>query len=126
VKFAEKAIEKTGNPEVKQLAQTIKNDHNKCLQKLMTQAEKQNLSVVQGLSKEHQEIANRLNELESNEFDREYVRGVIDRHQKMTKYSDEQVKNGKDEEITKMCKEAKDVVKGHLDAARKVQANLNR
>ncbi len=126
VKFAETALETTSNPEVKKLAQTIKDDHNICLKQLMVQADKLKLSVVEGLSKEHKEDKDRLSKFEGNEFDTEYVRGVIERHEKMNQRSNGQIKNGKDQEITTACKEAMTKIKGHLEAARKVQTNLKK
>lgn len=126
VKFADTAVEKTKNPEIKKLAETIKNDHNACLEKFMAQAKTLKLGVVEGLSKDHQEAAANLAKLEGDEFDKEYVRGVIDRHEKLILSSDKQIKDGQVEGISTMSKEALVVMKTHLESARKVQANLKK
>ncbi len=126
MKFAETALDQSQSKEVKTLAQTIKDDHNACLEKLMVQAKKEKLGVVEGLNKENKEAAKQLSELKGNEFDLEYVRGVIERHEKMMKCCDDQIKSGKVAEITTLCEDSKAAIKEHLVAARKVQVNLKK
>lgn len=126
VKFAETAVDTTTNPEVKKLAQTIEENHEACLKKLMAESRKLKLAVVEGLSKDNRETATRLAKLEGNEFDREYVRGVIERHEKMVQCCDGQIREGKVDDITTMCKADLPVIRQHLEAARKVQSNLKK
>ncbi len=126
VKFAETAVETTKNEGVKKLARTIEESHNGCLKNLMAEASKLKLGVVEGLSKEHRLDTARLSELKGEEFDREYVRGVIERHEKMVKCCDGQIKDGKVDGITKMCKDDLTVIKQHLAAARKVQTSFEK
>jgi putative membrane protein len=126
VKLAETALETTKNPEVKKLAQTLEDNHTVCLKKLMAEATKLKIGVVEGLSKDHREATIRLAKLDGNEFDREYVRGVIERHEKLVQCCDGQIKDGKSDGITTMCKEDLVVIKQHLEAARKVKTNLEK
>jgi putative membrane protein len=124
VKFAETAIKRATNPEVKQFAQKLKEEHNQCLKTLMDQAAKYKLAVVEGLSKEHKEITDRLSKLEGKAFDQAYVRGVIERQEKAISSCEGQIKEGKVDEIKSFCKDAMPKIKEHLEAARKVQADI--
>jgi putative membrane protein len=124
VKFADTAIKQAVNPEVKQLAAKLKDEHTQCLKKLMTEAAKDKLAVVQGLSKEQQASADRLSKLEGKAFDQEYVRGVIERHEKAIATCEGQIKDGKVGDIKTYCTEAMPKIKAHLEAARKVQAEI--
>jgi putative membrane protein len=124
VKFAETALETSENEEVKKLAQDIKDGHKGCLKKLMDEATRLKLGVVEGLSEEHRETKARLAKLKGAEFDRTYVRGVIERHEKLVECCESQIKDGKADQITTMCKADLPVVKEHLEAARKVQKEL--
>lgn len=124
IKFADTAIQRANSADVKQLAQHVKDDHNQCLKKFMDEAKNEKLAVVEGLDKEHREIADRLGKLEGKPFDQEYVRGVIERHQKAVQMCEAQIKDGKDKEIIAMCKEALPKLKAHLEEARKVEEKL--
>jgi len=124
VKFAQIAMKRATNPDVKELAQKINDEHSQCLKTLMDHAAKDKLAVVQGLSKEHKETADRLSKLEGTAFDQEYVRGVIERHEKAIRTCESQIKDGKVEEVNAYCKEAMPKIKAHLEAARKVQGEI--
>ena len=125
VKCAESAVKRGTNPEVKQLAQKISDEHNQCLKKLMDLAAKDKVAVVEGVGKEQKETADKLSKLEGKAFDQEYVRVVIERHEKAIISCEGQIKEGKSGEITSFCKEGLPKLKEHLEAARKVQANIN-
>lgn len=124
VKFAETALETSQNEAVKHLAQEIKDKHNVCLKKLMTEATKLKLGVVEGLNAESRETKARLAKLKGDEFDRAYVLGVIERHEKMIECCEAQIKDGTANQITTMCKADLSVIKEHLEAARKVKKEL--
>lgn len=126
LKFAETAMETTKDEGVRKLARTIEESHNDCLKHLMSEATKHKLGVVEGLSEEHMQVKARLAELKGDEFDREYVRGVIARHEKMIKCCDGQIKDGKVDGITRMCRDDLTVIKQHLAAARKVQTSFEK
>lgn len=123
-KLADIAIQRATNPEVKQLAQKLKVEHGQCLKQLMTLAATHKLAVVEGLEKEHQATVDRLSKLEGKAFDQEYVKGVIERHEKGILSCDGQIKDGKSADITTFCKDAMPKIKEHLEAARKVQSEI--
>lgn len=124
IKFAETALKRSASPDVKQLAQTIKDEHSQCLKKLSDEAAKHKLAVVEGLNSEQKDTLDRLNKLEGKAFDQEYVRGTVERHEKAIRACEAQIKDGKIESIKSYCKEGLPKLKDHLEAAKKVQANL--
>lgn len=124
VKLADTAQTRAFSPDVKQLAKTIRDEHKTCLDKLMAEAKNEKLAVVEGLDKEHRELVDRLSRLEGKPFDQEYVKGVIERHQKAIQMCETQIKDGKDQEITAFCREALPKMKAHLEEARKVQEKI--
>jgi putative membrane protein len=123
-KFADTAIARTTNADVKQFAQKIKNEHEQCRKQLMEEAAKHKLAVVQGLDKEHREAADRLNRLEGKAFDQEYVRGLIARHQKAIQFLEHQAKQGQVAEIKALAEKTLPKLKAHLEDARKLEEKL--
>lgn len=120
-KLADTVIDRSENPDVKQFAQTLKDDHTHCLNQLMAQAHKDKLSVVEGLDKDQKETANQLDKLEGDAFDQAYLRGVIQRHEEGISCLEAQIKDGTSVNITAICNESLPKVKKHLAAARKLQ-----
>jgi len=124
VKCAEKAAKSASSEEVRRLAQTIADDHKKIREDLMGQAKRMKLGVVEGMSKEHREMYERLAKLDGKEFDREYVRSLVDGHEKSVKMYKKWAKDAKESGVREAAEAAMTKSQDHLEKAKKLQATV--
>lgn len=122
--FAEIAEKKAGAEDVRKLATAIKEENQQCVQRLMDLAKKHKVAVVQGLSKEHKAAAERLGNLESKAFDEEYLRGVVDQHQKVIAICEAYLREGTADDIKAATKEGLAKMREHHDRAQKLLKNV--
>lgn len=124
VKFAEKAAKNANNEDVRKLAETIAADHKKIRDNLLDQARKHKLGVVEGLDKKHREQYDKMAKLEGAEFDREYLRCLVEGHEKSVKLYKKWAKDAKDAGIRETADSALIKVQDHLAQAKKLHAKV--
>ena len=83
VELGRLAQERAMNPVVKGFAQMMINDHSKGLDSLKPIASRQGTPMVAQLDEEHRQLRDRLATLRGAEFDREYMRAMVDGHEKV-------------------------------------------
>lgn len=87
VALAQVAERKAQNQQLKQFAQTIRQDHSQANQQLQPLAQKHGLTTTPTLSEKHQKKMDRLQALSGAEFDREYAKEMLrDHHKDVAKY----------------------------------------
>jgi putative membrane protein len=122
--LAERAAKKTSNEEVRKLANELATQHAKCRDTLLEQAKKLKVAVVAGTDKHYRETADRLAKLKGADFDRAYVRHVIEGHEKGLKMMKKWSKSTTDADIRKEVDQFTRTLSDHLEQARKVQKDL--
>jgi putative membrane protein len=80
IQLGDLAVERAQNPQVKQFARTMVEEHNKTLGELKQLAARENIPVAAGANDEHRELHTRLSKLSGAEFDREYVDAMVEAH----------------------------------------------
>jgi len=81
VELAKVASKKAVNPEVKRFAQMMIQDHTKAGDALKDVAGKFNVAPAPQVDDKHQDLMNRLSKLSGAEFDREYMKAMVDDHE---------------------------------------------
>jgi putative membrane protein len=117
VKISELAAKNATNADVKSLAQHLAKDHSKLNKDLMEQAEGLKVAVVTGLEKDRQEKYNQLSKLEGAEFDREYLRQMIEGHEASIKLFENQAKSGTHEKLRTLAAQTLPALRQHLKMA---------
>ena len=79
-KFAQLASEKAQNPQLKQYAQKLAQDHKQSQQELEKLAQKHNVTLPTSVDEKCKEEIARLQALSGEEFDREFAKGAIEGH----------------------------------------------
>src|SRR5688572_650329 len=79
-KVAELAQQKAQSPEVKQFAQTLKQDHQKWQQDLERIAQKHSVTLPTSVDAKCQEEISKLEALSGAEFDKEFAKGSVEGH----------------------------------------------
>ena len=153
VELGRMATQKAVNPEVKRFAQMMIDDHTKAGTELKQVAAQYNVDTVDE-SKEfdkHKDAMDRLSKLRGGEFDKEYVKAMVDDHQnavdslesrvdstaslkdkitdkdaKDTQVIPEKTDNAVAASVNQWAAQALPVVRHHLDEARALNDTLDR
>jgi putative membrane protein len=80
IQLGQLAAERAQNPQVKQFAQTMVDDHTKAQEQLKTVASNQNIPIPSALDGKHQKLHDKLAKLQGAEFDRAYMDAMVDGH----------------------------------------------
>ena len=83
VKLGQVAAEHTQSPQVKDFAQMMVRDHSKAGSELKQAVSRFDVSLPAALDEEHQRLYDRLSKLHGAEFDREYMKAMVDGHMKV-------------------------------------------
>jgi len=124
VKFADMAIKSARNDEVTKLARKVRDDHQKIRDSLLDRAKEMKVAVVEGLEKHHREMYTRLGKLEGSAFDREYLKYLVEGHEKGVEMYRKWAKDARDSALRDVASRALNNAKSHLEEARQLQARL--
>jgi putative membrane protein len=80
IQLGQLAVERAQDPQVKQFAQTMIDDHTKAQEQLKTVAGSQNIPIPGALDGKHQKLHDKLAKLQGAEFDRAYMDAMVDGH----------------------------------------------
>jgi putative membrane protein len=111
------AQSKAQNDAVKQFAQRMVTDHSKANDELMSLAKSKNVDVPSSLDKQHQAHMDKMNKLSGPQFDREYMKHMVDDHKKTVADFEKQAKGGKDNELKSWADSKLPTLREHLKMA---------
>src|SRR5262249_15319133 len=111
------AKERAGRDEVKQYAQKLIEDHSKANRELGLIAKQAKLAITAALDKEHRALADKLRKLEGSEFDRVYLRHMVEGHQKALALLEAQASSGENRDLRAYAEKTVPVVREHLKRA---------
>jgi putative membrane protein len=80
IRLGELAAGRAQNAQVKQFAQMMVRDHGKALNELKQAVKSAAITEPANLDSKHQELYERLSKLNGAEFDREYMKAMVDGH----------------------------------------------
>jgi len=124
--FAERAVKNADSADVRKFAQRLIDDHEKLNQKALDLAKELKIGVVSGVNKDHKDALAKLLTTSGKEFDRNFVRIMVQNHEKSVKMLEANAKGSKSAEVRKMAADALPVVRAHLEEARKLDKSLNK
>jgi putative membrane protein len=120
VKLGELATKQATDEKVKAFAQKMVKDHGAMNDKLAEMAKGLKLAVVTGLEKDAKATYDRLAKLKGAEFDREYMKVMVDDHEKAVTLFEREAKTGTDAGMKAFAIENVAHVKDHLKDARDI------
>jgi putative membrane protein len=80
IQLGQLALQQAQDPQVKQFAQMMVDEHTSALQQLRSVATSQGLQVASELDSKHQKQHEKLSKLQGAEFDRAYMDAMVDSH----------------------------------------------
>jgi putative membrane protein len=83
VELGRLAVQKARSAEVKQFAEMMVRDHTKAGNELKQAVAAHNVETPKALDAEHRQLEGRLSRLDGAEFDREYMKAMVEGHKEM-------------------------------------------
>lgn len=121
---AKLALTKTKNAEVKQYAQQMIADHTKAANELKPLAAKEKVTLPTEPDAAHKTMADSMSKLSGDEFDKEYLKGQVDDHEKAVALFEAQSTGGTDTDAKAFATKTLPTLKMHLEMAQKLSAKM--
>ena len=113
-----------GSPEARQFAQRMVNDHSKANGQLKEIAAAANIPLPETPDAEDQAMRERLEKLQENAFDRDYIRGQITAHQETVQLFEYEIGSGQDAQLKNFASQMLPVLMRHLEMAQQIETQL--
>lgn len=124
VKLGQLAAERASNADVKAFAQKLVDDHSKANRELERIAASQNAATPGELKGKHQKAYDKLSKLSGDEFDKAYVKHMVDDHQKAVKLFERQAKSASDAPLKQFASDTLPKLQDHLAEAKRLESEV--
>lgn len=124
VKLGELASTKAQNPDVKAFGQKMVTDHGKANDELKAIAARKNVTLPTDVNAEQKETYDKLSKLSGAEFDKEYVKTMVDDHQKDLDEFKDEADDGDDADVKAFAAKYAPVIQSHLDMIKGIQDKM--
>lgn len=121
INFANLAISKTSNADIKTYANMMLKDHGAANDELMALAKSKNISLPVSMSSEHQKTRNELAEKSGTDFDKLYLDVMEKDHVKVLAFMEHEAREGTDPDLKAFASKTVPVINAHLNAVRKIK-----
>jgi putative membrane protein len=121
VKLGQLAQERAGNPEVKKFGEKLAEDHTMANKELMALLRKKGMAMpTKELPQKMQDTYNRLSRLKGEEFDRVYLKDMLQDHRHDIALFESISKTGKDADIRAFAMKTLPTLREHYQKAREL------
>ena len=124
VQLGQFAAQKASNPDVKQFAQKMVDDHSRANDELKNVASQKNVTLPTDLPPEEQQLRDRLQNMSGQEFDRTYMRHMVQDHVKDVAEFQREATRGQDSDVKQFASKTLPVLQQHLKMARQVASKV--
>lgn len=126
VKLGQLALTQSTNDEVKSFAQRMITDHSKANDELKRIASKYGVSFPADLEREQKGMYEHLSELRGADFDREYMRHMLEDHIRDVQSFQNQAKKGENPDLKAFAANRVNTLEQHLKMAKDVHGDVER
>ncbi len=124
VKLGELAASKAQSPEVKAFGQRMVVDHGKANTDLKALAAEKNITLPSDVNSEQKEMYDKLSKLSGAEFDKEYVKGMVEDHEKDVAEFQKQSTGAEDSGVKAFASKTLPTLKSHLDQIKTINGKM--
>lgn len=118
------AQQKAASPDVKAFGEMMVRDHTKALDALRQVADTQNLQVPAKIDEKNEELIDRLSAFSGGEFDREYMKAMVEKHEATLEKLEGKAADGSDP-MQLFSSETLPTVRRHLEHAQQTLDRLS-
>jgi len=126
IQISKLADNRSESTQVKDFATMVVKDHKHVGDKLADLLKGRKLAIAAGFDKETTDEVNRLSKLEGKEFDRAFLQTMVKGHKESIAMLENQVKNGKEEDIRAYAKEVLPHLRTHLTKAEELAKTVGK
>ena len=126
VMLGQMAQQKAASPEVKEFGTMMVRDHQTAGQELKSIAAKHNIELKTELDGDHKDLHERLAKLSGAEFDREYMKAMVDDHEKAVDDAKEKAEGSDNPDIKRWASKTLPTLQQHLERARQNNQTLEK
>jgi putative membrane protein len=124
VKLGQMATKQAANEEVKKFGQRMVDDHSKLNSDLTKLAGQKGVTLPQVLDKKHQDKVDKLAKLGGVDFDKEYMKEMVDDHESDVKDFEKAAKDAKDAGVKSFAAGAISTLQDHLRTAKDIESRV--
>jgi putative membrane protein len=124
VKLGQMAQDKGMSQRVKDFGAMMVKDHTAAGDELKSMARQKNVTLPETMSNDHQNKADDLNKKTGKDFDRAYMKAMVDGHQSTVDDFEKASKNTKDADVKAWVDKTLPTLKMHLDSAKAIRKSL--
>jgi putative membrane protein len=125
VQLADVAMQKTQNQEVRNLAQTIKTDHEQLNSQMEQLAQQKQVMLSDSLMDDHRKKVEDLQQKSANEFDKAYVDMMVKDHKDDIDKYEKMRDDTQDSDLQALINNSIPVLQKHHDQAKQLQESMN-
>jgi putative membrane protein len=125
IELGKLAQERASNPEVKEYGERMVEDHSKALEKLKETASDLKVTIPSELQAKHKSTVDRFSKLSGEEFDRAYMKHMVQDHKKAVNLFEKTAKNAQNAEVKNFASETAPTLREHLTEAQKIEAQVS-
>jgi len=124
VKLGQMAQDKATSQRVKDFGAMMVKDHTAAGDELKNMARQKNVTLPETMSNDHQKKTDDLNKKTGKDFDKAYMKAMVDGHQSTVSDFEKAAKNTKDADVKTWIDKTLPTLKMHLDSAKAIQKSL--
>ena len=124
VQLASLAVTRSQNPDVKDFGKRMIDDHSKANDELKPIAASKSMTLPKEIGANEKALYDKLSKLSGAEFDKEYVKAMVEDHEKDVKTFQNQAQNGTDPEIKAFAAKTLPILQEHLQMIQNIKAKM--
>jgi putative membrane protein len=126
VELGQLAAQRGQHERVKEFGRRMQKDHGEANQELHKIATRKGLELPKDMGPEHKKVHDRLVKLSGADFDREYMREMVEDHEEDVKAFKRQAEQGKDADLRSFAQKTLPTLEKHLELARAINKEVGR
>lgn len=124
VMLGQTASSKGTSPDVKNFGNRMVSDHGKANDELKQLAQTKGVTLPTDVDVESKKMADKLSKLSGKDFDKEYMSGMVEDHEKDVKEFEKASKDAKDPDLKAWAAKTLPTLQDHLKMAKDTKAKL--
>jgi len=124
VMLGQTASTKGTSPDVKNFGNRMVSDHGKANDELKQLAQTKGVTLPADIDDESKKMADKLSKLSGKDFDKEYISGMVEDHEKDVKEFEKASKDAKDPDLKAWATKTLPTLQDHLKMAKEAKSKL--
>jgi putative membrane protein len=121
VQLAQLAQQKAASQEVKDYARQLEQDHSKANDELKALAQQRNVNLPADMGPKHQGHMTKFQNMSGEQFDREYIKMMVNDHRNSIREFQKQANSGMDSNVKEFASKTLPTLQTHLQRAQELQ-----